>query len=131
MYQRFLPSVTFCSFCAFSIHDQFTGYTAVQLVINSTMNTAKLHTDLRAQSKVSRRTQCKNKPYLDLLHEQCKVSFTEDATYRVSFLTGTPQFQDQKENRESANHICCSSKTCAVIGCLAAFFLVLKLGGPS
>ena len=47
------------------------------------------------------------------------------------YFTGTPQFQYQKENRESANHSCCSSKSCAVIGCLAVFFLVLKLGGTS
>ena len=47
------------------------------------------------------------------------------------YFTGTPQFQYQKENRKSANHSCCSSKSCAVIGCLAVFFLVLKLGGTS
>ena len=47
------------------------------------------------------------------------------------YFTGTPQFQYQKENSKSANHSCCSSKSCAVIGCLAVFFLVLKLGGTS
>ena len=35
---------------------------------------------------------------------------------RVVYFTGTPQFQYRKENRESANHSCCSSKSCAVIG---------------
>ena len=28
------------------------------------------------------------------------------------FFTGTPQFQYQKENRQLANHSCCSSKSC-------------------
>ena len=32
--------------------------------------------------------------------------------YRVIFLTGPPQFQYQKDNLQSANHSCCSSKTC-------------------
>ena len=49
-----------------------------------------------------------------------------NAHLQGDFFTGTPQFQYQKENRESANHRCCSSKFCAVIGCLAVFILVLK-----
>ena len=32
--------------------------------------------------------------------------------YRVVYFTGTPQFQYQQEKHESANHSCCSSKSC-------------------
>ena len=38
--------------------------------------------------------------------------------YRVSFLTGTPQFQYQKENRQAANHSTGFTGTAAVIGWL-------------
>ena len=48
-------------------------------------------------------------------------------SYRVSFLTGTPQFQYQKENRQAANHSTGFTGTAAVIGWFAVFFLVLKL----
>ena len=41
---------------------------------------------------------------------------SDEENYRVIYLTGHPQFQYQKENRDSANHTCCSSKSCAVIG---------------
>ena len=36
--------------------------------------------------------------------------------YRVIFLTGPPQFQYQKENRQAANHSTGLTGTAAVIG---------------
>ena len=35
-----------------------------------------------------------------------------DNKYRVVFLTGSSQFQYQLENCQSANHSCCSRKSC-------------------
>ena len=47
------------------------------------------------------------------------------------FFTGTPQFQYQKETRQAANHGSGFTGIAALIGWLAVFFLVLKLGGTS
>ena len=51
------------------------------------------------------------------------------------FFTGTPQFQYQKENLPSSQSrpffVTKFTGTAALIGWLAAVFLVLKLGGPS
>ena len=55
--------------------------------------------------------------------ESLNIMVVRPSRYRVIFLTGPPQFQYQKENCQSANHSCCSRKSCNV------FFLVLKFGG--
>ena len=51
------------------------------------------------------------------------------------FLTGAPQFQYQKENLPSSQSrpflVTGFTGTAALIGWLAVFFLVLKLGGTS
>ena len=53
--------------------------------------------------------------------------------YRVFFFfTSTPQFQYQKKTRQSGPFLVTGfTGTAALIGWLAVFFLVLKLGGTS
>jgi len=52
--------------------------------------------------------------------------------YRVIFITGTPQFQYQKENSQSRSFLVTGfPRTAALIGCLGVFFLVMKPGGTS
>ena len=56
-------------------------------------------------------------------------------SYRVVFFTGTPQFQYQKENPPSDQSrpflVTGFTGTAALIGWLAVFYLVLKMGGTS
>ena len=51
--------------------------------------------------------------------------------HHANIIVGYFFTQYQKENCVAANHSCSSSKSCAVIGCLAVLFLVLKLGRAS
>ena len=56
-------------------------------------------------------------------------------SYREFFLTGAPQFQYQKENLPSSQSrpflVSGFTGTAPLIGWLAVFFLVLKLGSTS
>ena len=79
----------------------------------------------------------------ELSHNSHRPSYSQQwliwiylsSMYRVIFFTGTPQFQHQKENPPSSQSrpflVTGFTRTAALIGWLAIFFLVLKLGVTS